>query len=323
MNSATAREKSIISPAIYYDLLDRPLTIMEIYKYQAGGNEQNSPPASLSQIIKTLRDSSFLKNRLTEKNGLYFLQNRQKLLAIRAHRLKISQLKWKKIKKAGQWLTLIPFVRMAAVTGSLTAYNANPASDLDILLVVQPRRLWLARLWTIIIIDLLGQRRHGQIIQDRFCLNCYLTENHLEIQPEAKPRDWHSAHEYRRLTPITEQRFGLYQNFIDNNKWLTDYFSVCPRINQQTSHRAASRHFFNLGRRLLEQLLSGRMGDWLEKKSGDWQKQRIAGKTSRQANPDDQIYVSDDCLILHPRSKSRRLNNAFNLKTQALCRLST
>jgi len=313
----TTQEKSLIAPLVYYDLLDRPLTILEIYKYQSRA-ESTPSVFPLAKTRKLLKNSPFLNNQLAEKDGLYFLKGRKEIIDTRSYRLKISQNKWKKIKKITRQLGLIPFIRLAAVTGSLTAYNATPESDLDVLLITKTNRLWLTRLLSIGIIGLLGQRRHDQVTKDRLCLNCYLTEENLEIKPEKKPHNWHSAHEYYRLTPVLELTSGTYQKFINQNGWLAIFFQNHPWPNKQLNYKTSISCPANWFRHFFEWVLCKRIGNWLEKKSGNWQKQRIRRKSLGQAEPNDQIYASDCCLMLHPRSKSYQLNNNFNLKMQQL-----
>ncbi len=216
-------EKKIISTLVYYDLLDRPLTELEIYKYLLGPSREVSffdfkqtPP----ELVQT--------KKISAKNGLYFLPERSELIKIREKRLKLAQLKWKKLKKLARWLALVPFLRLAAVTGSLTAYNPRPESDFDLLIVAKSGRLWLTRTFTTGLLALLGKRRHGQLTRNRICLNCYLSDESLEIKSEAKPRDFHSAQEYGRLTPLLEISRGLYQKFIEANGWLKIFLSFYP-----------------------------------------------------------------------------------------------
>jgi len=315
----TAQEKLIIAPLVYYDLLDRPLTALEIYKYLPRSNTQReSSTFSFAQLRTILKNSSSLKNHLTGKNGLYFLKEREKITGTRSFRLKTTQLKWKKLKNLSQLLALAPFLKLAAVTGSLTAYNTKKSSDFDLLIILEKNRLWLGRLLLTGLVGTLRKRRHGQLTQDRICLNCYLTEESLEITEQIKPRDWHSAQEYGRLTPILEIEKGIYLNFIQANIWLADFLKNYPWPNDITDKKIRSLESFNLVRRIFEWLLGGRMGDRLEKSVGQWQTKRINKKRQKEQTDLDQVFVNNDCLMFHPQSKSDRLMKEFNLKMQLL-----
>lgn len=315
----TIQEKSIIAPLVYYDLLDRPLTALEIYKYQAKSNEGQEPSgAAFSQLREILKNSSSLKNQLTEKNGLYFFKNREEISQVRSSRLKITQLKWKTLKRLNRFLALAPFLKLAAVTGSLTAYNAKEQSDFDLLVILKKNRLWLGRLLLTGLVGIMRRRRHGNLTQDRICLNCYLTEESLEITKQIKPRDFHSAQEYGRLTPILEIKKGIHLNFVHANMWLSDFLKNYPWSNDINAKRIRPSISFNFIRQIFEWLLGGKVGDRLEKITGRWQGQRINKKRLKEQTDLDQVFVNNDCLMFHPQSKSDRLMKEFNLKMQQL-----
>lgn len=302
----TPLEKAIIIPIIYYDLLDRPLTALEIFKYLPA----LKPEVSFFEIQQTLANSDWLKKHLTASHGLYFLTGRDKLINLRSERLKLASLKWKKLRGLIKKLTLVPFLRLVAITGSLTAHNTQPDSDFDLLVVAQNNRLWLARTFLTGLTGLLGIRRHHAITRDRLCLNCYLTQDGLEIKEEAKPRDWHSAQEYGRLTPVLEIERGLYQKFSAQNSWLKEFLSSYPWPNFVGAKKIKPSRLLSLARRVIEWALNGSIGKRLEETLGQWQSRRIRQKNENQ--PADQIYISPTCLIFHPHSKSYELMQLFN-----------
>lgn len=310
----TKLEKAILAPLVYYDLLDRPLTAVETFKYLCA----LAPEISFFKVRQELKSSWPLNDRLRKKEGLYFLAGRQRLIKIRQKKLKLAQLKWKKLKRLGCFLALSPFLRLAAVTGSLTAYNTQTSSDFDLLIILKKNRLWLGRLLLTGLVGLLGRRRHGTLTQDRLCLNCYLTEEKLEITPKIKPRDWHAAQEYGRLTPLLEIESGLYKKFVASNLWLADFLKNYPWPNDLGAKRLRSGLFSSALRQALEWLLEGSLGERLEMATGRWQKKRIQHKRPPEKFlGGDQVFISDDCLMFHPQSKSDKLIREFNLKMAA------
>lgn len=306
----TDQEKSTIAPLVYYDLLEHPLTALETFKYLRA----NGPEISFSDIRQRLKKMP----EIEQQNGLYFLAGRKILIATRQKRLKLTQLKWKKLKKLGRFLALTPFLRLAAVTGSLTAYNAKELSDFDLLIILKKNRLWLGRVLLTGLVGILRKRRHGQVTQDRICLNCYLTEESLEVTKEIKPRDFHSAQEYGRLTPLLQIKKGIYSNFTQVNLWLADFLKNYPWPNNVNAKKIQPPIIFNLIRQALEWPLAGKIGDWLEKIAGQWQSERINKKRQDEQPGRDQVFVSNDCLMFHPQSKSDKLMREFNLKMQQI-----
>ena len=302
--------KALTAPLIYYDLLERPLTALEVYRYLRA----DAPELSFFNVWQELKTAGTQANFIQEKNGLYFLSGRQEIIKIRQKRLKIAQLKWRKLKKIGKFLALVPFLKLVAVTGSLTGYNTVKQSDFDLLVVIKKNRLWLGRLLLTGLVGILGKRRHGNLTQDRICLNCYLTEGDMEITARAKPRDFHSAQEYGRLTPVLELKKGIYINFVQANIWLADFLKNYPWPNNINAKKIQPLAFFNLIRLIFERLLDGKIGDCLEKITDGWQNKRIREKRWKEQSNTDQAFVGGSCLMFHPRSKSDRLMKAFNRK---------
>ena len=288
------------------------MTEIEIFKYC----QKHSFNTSFFETRQIIKNSSALNSVLEPVLGLFLLKNRQAIINIRQKRLKIAQVKWKKLKKLAKYLTLVPFLQLAAATGSLTAYNTHPLSDFDLLIVAQKNRLWLTRILLTGLVGFLGKRRHGQKTKNRICLNCYLTQDHLEIEDKEKPHDFHSAQEYGRLTPILEISKDPYQKFINANLWLTGFLQNYPWSNNQTAKKIKVVCFFKKIRGFFEWLLSNQIGDWLERKTGQWQTKRIQQKKENQ--PPDQVYVSDQCLMFHPQSKSYKLMKQFGLRMEQL-----
>ncbi|OGZ41184.1 MAG: hypothetical protein A3B04_02320 [Candidatus Portnoybacteria bacterium RIFCSPLOWO2_02_FULL_39_11] len=302
--------QALTAPLIYYDLLERPLTALEVYRYLRA----DAPELSFFNVWQELKTAGTQASFIQEKNGLYCLSGRQKLIAARQKRLKLAQLKWKKLKIIGKYLALVPFLRLVAVTGSLTSCNTTKQSDFDLLVIVKKNRLWLGRLLLTGLVGTLGKRRHENFTQDRICLNCYLTENNLEITAQAKPRDFHSAQEYGRVTPVLEIKPGLYEKFIRANLWLANFLKNYPWPSKRNAKTIKPPAIFNFIRLIFEWLLNRKTGDWLEKITGQWQNERIVKKRQGERSNADQVFVSDECLMFHPRSKSDKLMKAFNRK---------
>ncbi|MEK7160766.1 MAG: hypothetical protein AAB724_01935, partial [Patescibacteria group bacterium] len=288
--------RAAAAAAVYYDLLGRPLTALEIFKYQATGMGADLSFAKWRQSLKGI---AFKADWLKEKAGFYFLSGQESLVVSYRERQKIAQRKWRRLRSVARWLALIPFLRLIAVTGSLTAYNAKVTSDFDLLLVVEARRLWLTRVLAMALLECLGYRRQGELTQDRFCLNCFLAQDNLTISPAEKTHNWHAFQEYSRLTPIWEATEGLYRQFLRQNQWLGEQLASYPWPMDNNLQRLSPNRVFKLGRKLSERVLQGRAGEWLEKKARAWQRQRIENKN--QDRPEDQVLVSDYCLMLHPQ----------------------
>jgi len=203
----------------------------------------------------------------------------------------------KRLKKAqviATLLSLVPFVRMVGLNGSMTRGTIKKASDIDFLIFTKHGRIWTARFLVTVFTHLTGQRRYGNKVAGRICLNRYQTDRFLEI----KPHNEYSARVYSSLCPLYQANPRIYQEFQKANQWMEEFgFKVKP------AYKITGRHFktFSLIQKTGELLLSGYIGNVLEKFLRRYQKQRILKDKRTYEAPAGSVRVSDWELCFHPR----------------------
>ena len=141
------------------------------------------------------------------------------MVEVYLRRFRQAQLKWKIARRVGRLLQYVPFVRGIFVTGSLAIMNTNDESDLDLLIVTHPERIWLTRLLLLFVTQLTGRRRThwDRKAPDKICLNHYVTEASLSMARSI--RTLYTAMLYTHLVPLTGM--DLYQQFQqENGGWL-------------------------------------------------------------------------------------------------------
>ena len=214
-------EKNIFSTVCYYDTLNYPLTIFEIWKNLLNlgkeGESLETAGCRMSEVLKVLNGDG-LKDFIESKNGFYFLKGREGLVGQRIARNKISVLKLKRMRRVVSFLRVAPFVRMILVTGRLAMKNARPHSDWDVLVVLKAGRIWIGRTAITFLTHILGKRRHHKKIKDRICLNYFITTDSLEI----RNKDLFSANEYFFTFPLFETK-NYFQKFRLRNLWIRKY----------------------------------------------------------------------------------------------------
>ena len=143
-------------------------------------------------------------------------------MAIRCQREKWAEKKLAIAARVAERLKLIPTIKMVAVTGALAMKNSDQDDDIDLLIVTARGRLWLTRLLTVLIVELVAQRRRpGTVkVRDKICLNMFLDESYLSIPP--KERDLYSAHEICQLQPLWNKD-NLYLRFLRENSWAKNF----------------------------------------------------------------------------------------------------
>ncbi|MFQ6002788.1 MAG: hypothetical protein ACE5KJ_03495 [Candidatus Zixiibacteriota bacterium] len=152
-------------------------------------------------------------------------------MAIRKKRERWSQKKMEIARRVANWLRFIPTIKMVAVTGALAMNNSQKEDDIDLLIVTTKNRLWLTRLLTVFLAELVARRRRpgDSEVRDKICLNMFLDENHLAVPK--KEQDLFSAHEVCQLKLLWEKD-ETYQRFLRSNQWVERYL---PNWKENTS----------------------------------------------------------------------------------------
>jgi predicted nucleotidyltransferase len=319
-------EKSIIATVCYYDILDYPLTGFEIYKYLVNSsridNREYIANISFNNILNALESSSEIKKIIQEKNGFYFLQNREKILPQRIKRQKLADQKWKKARKIIWLLQIIPYLRMIAVSGSLALGNTRKNSDIDLLIITKAGRIWTCRTLITILITLLGKKHHKGKTRDRICLNHYITDKSLRIPFESL----YNAQTYARLVnlydfflPLAkgEIKRRFFEKFQESNFWVKNYLFF--RLNTKGKNlRMINKNKILISfAKFSEFVLDNRAGNQIENILGKWQEKRIKSDPLFK-KPDGRITADKNQLEFHPESHEVKIVKNFNQKMRDL-----
>jgi len=314
----TDLEKSILATLVYHDVLERPITGWEVFKYLIRPEPRLRPlsTTSLNQILDVLENSPELAKLISQKNGFYFLTGNKRIIKQRIERQKIADQKWKKTKQMVKLLQLIPFIRLVVVSGSLAMDNPKKESDIDLLIVTRNGRIWTCRGIITLFIHLLGQRRHGYLTKDRFCLNHYLTDQSLKI-PLAS---LYNAQTYAHLVPVWEaEEYDVpkYNKFQRANQWLKDYLFFYPQSQQGYLRQIKSNQSFTFSRRLRESILDKKIGDALEFILRKVQTRRIS-QDPLTYQSGGRVVFNDEQLEFHPDSPEKGILEKYNQKMKEL-----
>jgi len=301
----TDLEKSILATLAYYDVLGRPLTGWEVFRYLI----KYQKPIKLEKILDVLENNS----RIGQKNGFYFLKGRTNLVKQKIARQKLADQRWKKINRVVKLLQNIPYIRLIMISGSLAMDNPRQESDTDLLVVTKAGRIWTCRGITTLFIHLLGQRRHGQLTENRFCLNHYITDQSLKIPLPSL----YNAQTYVHLIPVWQAETSLYRKFQRANRWLNKYLAFYPGHQQRHLREVKTSRLFNSVRRLREFVLDNRLGDTLEFALKKIESQRIK-KDPLTYQTGGRVVFDDNQLEFHPDSPEKGILERYNQKMKEL-----
>lgn len=286
-------EKEIISTLIFYKILNVPcLTIFELYRRLIN----NGQSASIYDINESLSKSSKIKLL----NGFYYIcasgdNDGINYFNERTKNTKISAQKIKKAKKIANLLSIIPFVRSIGISGSVSMNSANPESDIDFFIISSKKRVWLTRLFTVALTQLIGQRRHKNIITDKICLNIYIADERTKYPIK------NMANSQMILMTLPIYNKNIFNNFLNANaKWMSNH--IANLKNNLFLKNISSSNYFEK----TNKILNG-MERFLEKTFSS----RIFHKTPNAKPP--YIVINDDALLFHyPRSKNVEVTEKYN-----------
>jgi len=198
----------------YHNIFEYPLTDEELSFWQPGSVLEG-------KFVKTVQ--------IEKKEGHFFVKGKERLIAIRKKREKLSN---RKIKLAVKWariISLVPTVRMVGLTGALAMKNAQSDSDIDLIIICQKHLLWTTRLIVVLLLDLLGIPRNaqGRIEKDHLCLNMWLDESDLVWQKD--DRNHYTAHEIAQIVTIIDKN-RTFEKFLQKNSWVKDYWPKAVKV---------------------------------------------------------------------------------------------
>ncbi|HIP50013.1 MAG TPA: hypothetical protein EYG99_01045 [Candidatus Pacebacteria bacterium] len=207
--------KNIIATVTYYDVLNYPLTVFEVWKHLIRSSSDDSRGVWSLEDVRYALGEKEIAQYISQKNGMYFLFGRDELIALRRKREYISFVKMRKLRRIVSILRVSPFVRAICVTGRLAYNNCDKGSDLDVLVIYKYGHIWTGRFCLTVLSHILGVRRQDDKINNRICLNCHITTKSLCVPT----RDLFAAHEYTFATPLFDTNYHM-QFCHENKEWI-------------------------------------------------------------------------------------------------------
>ena len=315
-------EQYIFDTIRYFDIFEMPVTATQIWRSLVvtrsgtGVRWQGQRVVSLRQLREALQRSRWLKERMENCWGYYCLRGAgsgssggvRGYVRRRLVRHILAQYKWKIARRVVRLLAPLPFVRMIGVTGSLALGHTRPASDLDLFIIVRRGRIWTARLWLLLVTQLMGRRRKhwNEEAPDKICLNHYIVDSSLTMAAEI--RNLYTAVLYTQAIPLTG--LSMYRRWIAaNGQWMRRWlmYPAAPILAWRQAVKTPRLAW--LMQRWAESLLLEPIGGGLE-----WVAEKVQRRTMLlHADPGraGRVVVSDTELAFHPDSKESHVLRRF------------
>lgn len=299
-------EKAIIQTLAFFDIMGRPLTLEEIWRflYQCKTGKL--------QVLMGLRDLA-KKGMVIKREGYCYLKNRRRIISEYQKRKEISNERWKKINWIAKILQRAPFVKNISVINSLSFGTSREGSDIDILLVAKKGRLWTARAMVILLLEVLGQNKNKWYKAGKFCLGFAFDEGRLDLSQIKYQKDIYFSYWLANLTPVFDS--GIYLNLIQENTWfleeLPNWQGKKCKMQISTAEGKACKI------KIIEKIFTGKFGDKLEKWLAGIQIHRIL-KDPENKRKGASVVADDSMLKLHAYDKRKEYQREWQDLTKKL-----
>ncbi|MBI4434282.1 hypothetical protein HY635_00460 [Candidatus Uhrbacteria bacterium] len=224
---------------------------------------------------------------------------------------------WRKFKKARQWarvLRLVPFVRMIAIGNALGYGNCSPESDIDLVIVTAPRRVWTVRLFVVALLRLFRQRP-GEHDVDAICPSFFLTTEAMDLEPlqignsplstlhSPLPPDPYLLWWTTQLTVLYDKA-GTYDAFWRaNEQWVRRWL---PDAQPRAAHPrlcASNSPTLSVG--------DSWVGSAVERWCRRFQERRFSSEVRSLANRDSRVVLTDRMLKFHTNDRRQEYRDRW------------
>ncbi|MDD2758639.1 MAG: hypothetical protein PHD72_04750 [Patescibacteria group bacterium] len=282
--------ESIKKTLTYFSLFDYPLTKEELFAYLwqppwLGYEEYLSAPLAGA----------------AEKGGYWFIPGQEANTENRRRRLLVSELKLKIARQAVKKIRSVPFLRAVFVCNSVGSGLAETNSDVDFFIITAPRRIWLVRFFTNLILKFFGLRTYGQNSRDKICLSFFVDSEHLNLSPlKVEEEDVHFIYWLHQMIPVYDPE-NYYAKFLSANEWAKKYLPNVARKSSGAYLSAVKDSIIGSGwKKMWEKMWGGGYGGLLESQVKAVQSQRLkAGVKTAAAKRDNSVVISDAVLKFH------------------------
>ena len=280
--------EAIIKIVVFFDLFSYPLTAYEIWHYLGIVAEFEEVPPELKKIVED--------RQLEEKYGFYFLPGRESLINVRKQRYHFTNRKLKIARRAVRLFSLLPTVRLAALSNLIGHHNLRDGSDIDIFIIAKENRIWLTRLFCAGLMKILRQRPTPTKKRDKICLSFYVDAQHLDLKSMTTgPDDQYFNFWLAGLYPLYD-RGAYYHQLMSENLWLKDYLPNGNFLLSNQSYRESPNAWYKTQLALKSWRL---FIDSLENKAKVLQMAIMPLGLKQKANLDSRVIIKQGILKLY------------------------
>jgi hypothetical protein len=259
------------------------------------------PPARFEQMLRDMQ----AEGAIIVDGERCMLAGRETLSTVWRRRQGQSALKAQSARRYTSLIRCLPFIRMVAITGTLAAQSAESSDDIDLFLITEPGRVWLARALTVVVVRL------AAMFNVTLCPNYLIATDALALTE----RNLYAAHELIQMQPLYGAAW--YHRFRTCNDWTLDYLPNA-RIEPFPAPLSLDRlpALACLFKWIGERLLGGKLGTALDR----WEMRRKVRKFLQErapAVPEEASFSPAQCKG-HFEGHASRILQLFHERVAAL-----
>lgn len=293
---------AVLSTISYFDIFDIAITREEIIDYLLFLKPEDK------NIDIYLKES----NILNEFNGFYFINKNRNIHEQFFQKLENSKKYWKKVKRWQFLFSICPFIKLVAVCNSLPINDISKKSDIDLFIVTEKDKIFVARFFITFLLSILALRRHGKKVNSRFCLSFFVDEEKLKVSDVSlKPYDIYLAFWLKTLEPISGD-YQTYENIILENKEFMDFYFKSEPLFKKRFFRKRS-FIQNKIKNLLEKIINKTK---IDQKLKGYQLKKIYSKLEKLENKEGTI-ISDHILKFHDNDARKKIRELWEEKLKS------
>lgn len=290
-NNFPGIEEAVLRTVAYGDVFDSPMRLPEIHRYL---ERASADRREVERAVEAL-----VPDRLSRVDDMVCIAGRERLAGVRRERETAAKELWPAALSCGKSVARVPWVRMVSLTGALAMDNVEQASDVDLLIVTEPGRVWLCRFFVIQLVRMF--RLRGV----EMCPNWLLSSERMELEA----RDLHTARELTQMVPLAGP--DVYRRMRRLNQW-TD--AVLPNSAGPPREVSSSETGGSVFRRTTEVVFGSRLGTGLE----SWMARRKIREIRRQGGDNPEVVLDRHQCKGHVDGHGRRIVEAYASRLRSL-----
>lgn len=285
-------KKSILVPVIFFSWFKFPLTLKELRRY----------------LWRTELSEEQLNNALKEIPGVHYQGGwiwRGELWGGRSSQANLAIQLWSIVDRWRWLFANVPFITQVYVSNTLAYDNANANSDIDLFLVARSGRLWTARLFLLIWLNLFKLRVRSAQKFGKFSPEFFVSESALDLSALAIEHDYYLSYWLADLVPIWPD--GEHRRLRLANSWVGKDLPIAWRSPKMKTYPYLRPSQFCI---IIEKLLGGKWGDRLETEAYYRQK-KIIDKNTKRLGINPSVITTRDIIKLHFNDRRALVRDAI------------